>query len=471
MPYEVVKDTEVCSVSKPWAVKNKNTGDLRGCHATKEHAQKQQKALYANVKDARSMGEGHAILSPLVFAEQTDTLLWLEALPAKTWHTMEFGEVDVTTETLQRMVDNFYGNVRGQEVATDFEHGRDVAKGSKASGWIREADIRNGSLWLGVEPTETAKQEIANREWKYFSLEWDDWKHPETNVIHQDVIIGGGFTNRPIAKGLVPINFSELFDVTAKEITAKMTDAEEDTEVVDESKEMEHSEPGSGSPPAPRTDEDGSDDKAIKEGWRRDQPPIVKELEDNVELDAQIREALGLAEDADIIKAVNDMKAEVEPLREAAKAMSEKKAFAEAYPDEFARLKRLEEKDRESEAKAFSERFERIGESDKGFSTVVKDKLKEMHKSFSEGTATTMDLSELMEVIASDTGIVDFTESGSSRAGTISSDPAKAFSEKVVQIQEDDKLNYGDAVAEATKRHPDLFAAYRSAVPTRQEAY
>ena len=33
--------------------------------------------------------------------------------------------------------------------------------------------------------------------------------------------MGGGFTNRPIAKGLVPINFSELFEVKAKAFANK----------------------------------------------------------------------------------------------------------------------------------------------------------------------------------------------------------------------------------------------------------
>lgn len=52
MPYVVVKDTSVCPSSKPWAVKNEDTGKLFGCHPTKEHARKQQDALYANVPEA-----------------------------------------------------------------------------------------------------------------------------------------------------------------------------------------------------------------------------------------------------------------------------------------------------------------------------------------------------------------------------------------------------------------------------------
>jgi hypothetical protein len=53
MPYIVRRDLSRCPASKPWAVTNEATGDLRGCHPTKEHARLQQKALYASVPDAR----------------------------------------------------------------------------------------------------------------------------------------------------------------------------------------------------------------------------------------------------------------------------------------------------------------------------------------------------------------------------------------------------------------------------------
>lgn len=559
MPWKVAKSDQ-CPADKPWGVFNKTTGRKVACHASEAQAKDQVKALYANVPESRKMSEQHIYLSELLFAEEKDSLVWIHALPAKVWHTEEFGDVPVTQETLQRMVNNFYGRVRGQEIATDYDHGRDRAKGSKASGWIREAEVRDDSLWLAVEPTPTALAELQNQEWKYFSLEWDDWTSPATGERHEDVIIGGGFTNRPIAKGLVPINFSELLvedlddtvefatktpkkpygnvtyadpgyqsdnkkrypldtethiraawsyinmpknagkysssqvakikariraamkrigaevkkmgeDETGNEETS--VEGKEEVTVTDESKEMEHSEPGSGSPPQPRTDEDGSDDEAIKEGWRRDTPPIAKDMEGGVEneLDSKLREMLGLSEDADIIKAVEDMNAEVTPLREAAKVHSEKKAFAEAYPDEFKRLDKLEKINRDNEAKAFAERFSKIGEDEKkGFSTVVLDKLTELHRSFGEGSASTADLAELMELVGSDKGIVDYEEMGSARAKQVPTNPAKAFSEKVVELQESDKLEYGDAVNLAMQRYPDLFAGYRAAIPgTRGE--
>lgn len=364
---------------KPWAVVNIETHDVNGrWHATKEEALDQAKALYARLGDkAKVQSEIHnAFLrfadSSLLNAE--DGVKWIEAIAPKTYHTPAYGAVTIGDEKIDNFVNSIIQGVRGQEIAINYEHGLDRAKGDKAAGWIRDArKNKNGNLEIAVDFTEPAKEEIRNKEWKYFSLEWDDaWEHPD-GVIYKDVVMGGALTNRPVAKGLMPINFSEIFSEKsdyefATWTTAYMNDlpdsaflfVESDkkdaqgrtvprsnrhfpykdangkvdlphlrnaiaripqadisvdkdslqnkarallakhggsmSEVLElddetkawlenESKEMEHSEPGSGNPPIPRTDEDNSDDPAIKGGWRRGTPPIVEELENTNKAD------------------------------------------------------------------------------------------------------------------------------------------------------------------------------------------
>jgi hypothetical protein len=550
--------------SKPWAVVNLQTGDIGGrWHPDKASATDQQKAMYANMKNkARyGMAEAHAILAPLQFAEVEAELLWLEALPAKTWHTNEFGEVDVTTETLQRMVDNFYGNVRGQEIATDYDHGRDSAKGSKASGWIRQAEIRDKSLWLGIEPTETAKEELKKNEWKYFSLEWDDFVHPETEQRYQDVIYGGGFTNRPIAKGMVPINFSELFEVKPKqfagkspygnvtyadpgyqkdgvkrypldtethiraawsyinmpknaakysssqlasikskikaamsrigatvqkkmseddiekELNANLMPEEEATEVVEETKSEhvaeEHQEPGSENPDPTLNEDDSFPDRHVTLPADNDEDPTrTNKKEDEVpdkEVDAKLREILGIAEDGDIIKAAQDLKEKVGPLEEVANKFSEKKRFAEEFPEEAKELDRLRQEGINSRAIKFSEEVgSKRFNGDKGLSAKSLEKVANMHKAFSEGTAKIDDFIEVVNTIAGEGGMVDFQEAGSSRVNESDLHTPEngrvAFAEKVNQLMQSDSLEYGAAVVEASKRYPDLARAYAAPV-------
>jgi HK97 family phage prohead protease len=57
MPYKIEKDAGACSVSKPWAVKNSQTGKVYGCHPSKADAQKQLAALNANVPDASASAD------------------------------------------------------------------------------------------------------------------------------------------------------------------------------------------------------------------------------------------------------------------------------------------------------------------------------------------------------------------------------------------------------------------------------
>jgi hypothetical protein len=56
LPYEVVKDEEACSASKPWAVRKKGGSKVYGCHESKADAEKQQAALYANETSAAAQG-------------------------------------------------------------------------------------------------------------------------------------------------------------------------------------------------------------------------------------------------------------------------------------------------------------------------------------------------------------------------------------------------------------------------------
>lgn len=356
---------------KPWAVVNLQTRDVNGrWHTTQADALAQARALYARLGDKAKVHSERIHNAFFCFADTATIpdvgLAYIEAIAAKTYSTPAYGDVPITPQKLQRFVNHFHNNTRGQEIAINYDHGADVAKGNKASGWIRDVRLNGDKLVLGIEFTEPAKQELKNKEWRYFSLEWEDeWVDNDGNT-HEDVIVGGGLTNRPVAKNLMPINFSEIFveSLDAQKEFAVWTTAYVDSlpdssfawvspdgkrhlpykdkngnvdlahvrnmlarvnqvsgippavvarvkalgarllgntksasefdfsedvideifeleadkiiaEVIDESKEWEHSEPGTGTPPAPRQDGDGSDDPALGGGWRRNTPPVA----------------------------------------------------------------------------------------------------------------------------------------------------------------------------------------------------
>jgi phage I-like protein len=489
MPWVVAKRGD-CPKDKPWGVYNAITGRKVACHSDEKSANDQRKALYAN----NAMSEGGVTTnSYYAFAEEAiigdDGLIWIEALPAKVWHTPNFGEVPVDESKLQNFVKNFSDNIRGQEITTDYEHGADPAKGRKASGTFRKLEIRprdDGvvSLWAAVEPTPTALNEIKNKEWRYFSLEWEDeWTHPETNQVHKDVIVGGALTNRPVAKGMAPINFSE--------VAADFLDVNPE----------QFDEPGQVNP---GVDDDHMVDDSGKEGWRVDDAPDdprretvsdpnegspnLNEGGESVLTEEQLKElfaSLGLGDDAkpeEALVAAKAMSEELEPLRKLREETNAQKKFAEEYPEEAKRLAELESNSQATFAKQFAESFEtkrvveKSGEGDQvvekpttlGLSARVLDEIGTLTKEFSEGSPKFDTFKNVLDALF-DNGIVDYGTHGSTREnnddepvvtpGTKSG--RVAFSEKIKEIQAKDELSFDDALVEAAKRHPKLAEAWR----------
>lgn len=452
MPWDV-KKTPSCPASKPFGVFKKSTGELGGrCHESRAKALAQMRALYAS--ENKMASEVVIVNSVKEFSQPwlEGNKRWIKIYPFSSWSHPIFSDTAIDEETAKALKDSFDRKVYGdQELPVTYDHGLDPAKGGKAAGWYEQLDVRDDGLWGLVRFTPEAKTEIENEEWRYFSGEhWDEWTNPHSGETTNLVFSGGAVTNKPWVKdGCIPLNFSEVF-VEREGMDPK-----------DEHVEQEHANPGEEERPPDKEDKDNEN--------RVDTPPDTV----TSELDARIREALGLPADADIIKTVTEMHDEVKPLREAAKAHSEKKAFAEMYPAEAKELEEARVERMNSRAKAFSEQFLDIKDKDgksmhKSFSARVIDQLEGIHKKFSEGTATASDLDSLMKAIG-ETGLVDLEERGSSRTPE---DPdksvEKSFADKVLEIQEEDKVDYRTAVKLAAERHPDLHEGYRRSLPGRR---
>jgi hypothetical protein len=441
---------------------------------------------------------------------------WVESLPARLYKTPMYGDVPVTPDKLQNFIKNFKENVRGQEILIDFDHMQDKAKGNKAAGQIKDATLRPSSddpatpaLWTLIEFTEEAKKEIEDKQWRYFSLEWDDmWEDTDGNK-HKDVIIGGALTNRPIVKRTLPINFSETMWKELDEEDKKYFAVKTLDRMAGESKEWEHSEPGTGNPPQPRTDEDGSDDPAIEGGWRRDTPPIVEELEQEASVTPPVNEeggnkvdgnmyeipqkeaqellrVLDLEVDAKpekVLDTVKHMFGELKAMQKKVDVTDQEKKFAEQYPEYWEQHNKLMEKSRNAEAKAFSESVKTLSRPEgNGLKTTkfsltpnAQEKVEEIHKKFAEGSVTQEDFEECLKVIMKG-GIVEFGERGSDNDGdeqvVIDSSTAtgiaaskRMFSELMAKKQRDNpEMSAKQALDAVANEHPDLFEASRVAI-------
>jgi hypothetical protein len=501
----------------PWIVKKngdkyclykKGDGSLvsGSCHTNRADTVKQMRAMYAN--EGKNFSERSVTVPVKNFSAslidvKEGELPWIQIFPFGHWPHPVYGDTTVNHKTASDYVKNFKENVRRIEINTDYEHGLDKAKGSKASGWYRDMELRDDGVYAQIEFTPTALSEIKEGEWKYFSpMFYDDYLDEETGETFENVVVGGGLTNKPIMKDMIPINFAEA--VLEEETTKfRYKDGKwiasdnngESWRVVTKAEEidMEHSEPGTGTPPAPR--EDGEDISGDKdgEGIRRDSPPPQDTKEgSDVKLEKATLEALGLEEDADeaaINTEIVELAKTVAPLKEFHEQNKKAKKFAEEFPEEAERMQKLQKAEDDRIAKNFSERYERIvtlkGEGEdaervstnKGLSGLALDKIEGIAKKFHEGTASVNDLQEVLDVLTTDKAIVDYGEVGSGRVrenvGGEGSSAAKLLSEKASDIldkkrSEGTPVSYEVALHQAAAENPDLAREYMDAEEARR---
>ena len=126
----------------------------------------------------------------------------LHAMPVnKRFKHPRYGTIDFTPQRVQRFADNVNNKVRGIEPDIDYDHKQSSAHGTKAAGWVTGAASRKDGLYLQVELTDEAREAIKKREFRYFSPEFaDKWTDPNTGQVYQDVVFGGGLTNRPFLR-------------------------------------------------------------------------------------------------------------------------------------------------------------------------------------------------------------------------------------------------------------------------------
>lgn len=146
-------------------------------------------------------------LTGVEFAETSNgnPASWIQCMPLGKYEHPFFGSIEFTPERLQRFADSVTNNVRDTELDIDYDHKMTTGE---AAGWVQKAEVRaNEGLWIFVEWTQTAAAKIKEKAYKYFSPEFADaWKHPKTGATYQDVLFGGGITNRPFLKDILPLD-------------------------------------------------------------------------------------------------------------------------------------------------------------------------------------------------------------------------------------------------------------------------
>ncbi len=245
--------------------------------------------------------------------------------------------------------------------------------------------------------------------------------------------------------------------------------------------EEEHSEPGTGSPPEPRPQPDQEQGYPHRYESFPTEPIQPQEAAMNPEQLRALLTAAGI--DASAVadeelteeyamEVLAELNAEVQPLREARLNAEATTSFREQFPEAFAKMERLEERDREASAKEFAANFSRFTDKDgkptnKGVSSLVGAQLEDAHKKITMRQFTSDDLTTIISNIGNG-GIVEYGERGSaaSKESASNSDhPKLAFAAMVTERMTEDSIPYGEAVKLVAAENPDVFNAYRSATP------
>ncbi|MEA2056901.1 MAG: phage protease [Patescibacteria group bacterium] len=170
------------------------------------------------------------LITHIKLGEKTDGVSIIEVMHEGHWEHSVYGTVEITEQDIDKFVENFNKKVRKIDIAIDQEH--EPTKG--AAGWFKELKkvVENGitKLKATIEWTGLGKQLLNDGVYRYFSPEFDyNYEDPETHEVYENVLLGGGLTNRPYFKNLAPITMSENMQATItnyKEKGVKMTKEE-----------------------------------------------------------------------------------------------------------------------------------------------------------------------------------------------------------------------------------------------------
>jgi phage I-like protein len=348
--------------------------------------------------------------------DEDNTTAWLQAMPLGDYQHPVHGEIKFTAEVLTEYANGVNERIRTADIDIDYDHKK---YGGDASGWVKQAEVREDGLWLLVEWTKTAAQKIRDKAYKYFSPEFvDRWTHPKTGKTYKNVLLGGAITNRPFLRDIATLNLTEsqmeefMLEELRKELG--LPDDADEAAVIAAVKASKTSAPATNvAPPAKPAAKPiqpvavGSAPVQVPVAASETKPsddPIVKLQEERI---AKLELALRLSEVDKLVTALNDP--------------SRKYAIAPVMLDEVKTLML------EAPTKQFSEQIHSL------FDRICKD------------------------------GLVELGERGTQNAGeTVSA--TKAFTDLVdAKKLSDPKLSIGDAMELVATENPAAWEAHRMA--------
>jgi hypothetical protein len=382
-------------------------------------------------------------LQSVTLADEGPT--WLQALPLGTYQHPQYGELKITPERVNAFAESVMHRVIDKEPDIDYDHKKRV---DHAAGWVKAAEARQDGLWIQVDWTPAARQKLRDKEYRYFSPEYvDEWKHPKTQAVHKDVLLGGALTNRPFLKDILPINLSEVFENAHKEgdsvpDSLKKLSADEamaelakkhglDPEKATPEEIVAAVEAAKTAPPV--TEPPVTDPPAVMDPPKTDPPSTLSQtLSDDQKKDPFL---VKLAEIAD--------------------AQATQLADAQKTIDVLVTANKFQDADN---------KLLQLADETNGAKVVLSPAIRAEAREIMIGVPKQLGdkFVSLLEKVTAGTATVQLGEIGGTRAGN-GSNATRAFDDAITAARDGGKLSYTEAVQKVSAENPKLFDDYRAA--------
>lgn len=202
MPYKIEKDHSECGKGK-YAVVNKGTGEVKGCHMTEAEAKKHMAALYANEPGAKSMTPASLCLRSAIFTRANNNSddpgdgRTLEGYAAvfETPTRIDSWEGSFDEEIARGA---FKRSLRERTPKLQFDHGRDKRTGTVPIGKVEEVKEDEHGLYVRarlfendvVEPIRQAIEAGAIDGMSFrFQVDDDEWRDNAGKKVKDDELL------------------------------------------------------------------------------------------------------------------------------------------------------------------------------------------------------------------------------------------------------------------------------------------
>jgi len=135
---------------------------------------------------------------------------------SQTWETItrtgkfwdpRYGNFEITQHMLLQIVENFEKKAYGQDIFIDVAHKPDDGAAAK----VVKLQVKDGKLRALLEWTPFGADAVVNRGFRYFSADYhENFQDNEHRQKHGTTLLGAGLTNRPVIKGLDPVDPSRI---------------------------------------------------------------------------------------------------------------------------------------------------------------------------------------------------------------------------------------------------------------------